>query len=421
MASWKTPHLSPKLAWALYDFGNSAFATVMAGFFPIALKRYWYEGDPLGSTFWLGMVNGAASFLVLLIAPPLGAIADQGGLKKRLLLLFALLGISTTASLSAIGPGSWELALLLYGLAVVGFSTANVFYDALLVDIAPEEEYESTSALGFALGYLGGGLLLALSGVVILKPAWFGLSPGGALSLAFLAVALWWLLFLLPLLSWVPESPPRTRHGIVAAGIQQLRTTLAHLRRYRLVLLFLIAYWFYIDGLDTIVRMAVDFGAAIGLAGGHLISALLLVQLLGAPATLYYGHLARLFGTRNAILLGLGVYVVVLLWAFQIETVLDFYLMAAMIALVQGGVQAMSRAYYAHLIPKPFAGEFFGFYNMLGKFAAVLGPPLVGAMAQLTGVHRWGILSVIVLFLIGGAILWRLPSEPRGTANPPLR
>lgn len=405
--------LSPRLAWALYDFGNSAFATtVMAGFFPLVFKRYWHGGSPTESTFWLGVVNGLASLLVLLMAPLLGAVADQGGLKKQLLVAFALLGIVATACLSGVGQGEATLALLFYSLSLIGFSTANIFYDALLVEIAPRERYEASSTLGFALGYLGGGLMLAFNLLMVYHPTWFGLEETTvAVQAAFLLVAFWWLLFLLPLLIWVPEAPPKTREAIFERGLNQLKTTLSHLRQYRLVLLFLLAYWFYIDGLDTIVRMAVDFGAAIGLADDHLIAALLLVQLLGAPATFFYGHLAVKLGTKNAILLGLAVYMGVLLWAFRLGSVFDFYLLAVMIALVQGGIQALSRAYYAHLIPKAFSAEFFGFYNMLGKFAAVIGPLLVAVTTQWSGSPRLGILSVLILFLIGGGLLWRLPKR----------
>ncbi len=404
--------ISPKTAWILYDFANSAFATtVMAGFFPLFFKQYWHGGQTTDSTFELGIANAAASALILISAPLLGAIADQGRLHKRFLGFFATIGIITTFALAFLGQGMALAALVLFGLGLVGFSGANIFYDSLLVEVAAPHEYERLSSLGFALGYLGGGLLFAVNVGMVLKPEWFGLSsPQQAVHLAFASVAVWWLLFSLPLLLKVGERPTRRLDfSLIAAGWHQVVQTLRHIRAHRPAFLFLIAYWFYIDGVDTIVRMAVDYGLAIGLDWQGLIAALLLVQFVGFPAAIAFGRLGEWMGVKRAILLGLAVYGGVTLFAAGLNSAAEFYALAIMIGLVQGGVQALSRAYYAHLIPKAMAAEFFGFYNMLGKFAAVIGPLLVGITGILFDSPRAGIFSVLILFVIGAAVLLKVP------------
>lgn len=406
--------LTPKTAWILYDFANSAFATtVMAGFFPLFFKQFWHGGDATDSTFQLGLANAVASGLILVSAPLLGAIADQGRLHKRLLVGFALTGIAATFALAGLGAGMALAALSLYALGLIGFSGANIFYDSLLVAVAEPRDYERTSSLGFALGYLGGGLLFVLNVAMALKPHCFGLaSADQAIRLAFASVALWWLVFTLPLLFKVGEKPVRRIDAaLLAAAWRQVLRTLGHVRSHRPAFLFLMAYWFYIDGVDTIVRMAVDYGLAIGLGWQGLIGALLLVQFVGFPAAIAYGRLGEWIGAKRAILLGLLVYAGVTLFAARLNSSLEFYALAVMIGLVQGGVQALSRAFYAHLIPKDMAAEFFGFYNMLGKFAAVLGPLLVGVTAAVFDDPRAGIFSVLLLFLVGGALLLRVPGR----------
>ncbi len=406
--------ISPKIAWAFYDFANSAFATtVMAGFFPLFFKQYWHLGSSSASTFALGMVNAASSALILLSAPLLGAIADQGRLHKAFLAIFSLFGIGATFLLATLGPGLALAASVLYGLGLIGFSGANIFYDALLLEVAKPDEYERVSSLGFALGYLGGGLLFAANVWLTLNPQAFGLaSPDEAIRLSFASVAGWWLVFSLPLLFWVHERPSnRPRQQLIQRGWQQLRQTFCNLRAHRTALLFLFAYWFYIDGVDTIVRMAVDYGLGIGLAWQDLILALLLVQFIGFPAALVFGQLGKKIGSKQAILLGIAVYIGVTVFAARLASAFEFYALAAMIALVQGGVQALSRSLYARLIPNECAAEFFGFYNMLGKFAAVLGPFLVGATALGFEDPRASILSVLVLFTAGAGILLKVPAR----------
>lgn len=408
-------------AWAAYDWGNSAFATaVMAGFFPIFFKEYWASSmEATESSFWLGTANSVAGILVLVMAPILGAMADQGGGRKRFLVLFATLGIAATAGLFLVGEGAWGMAALAYTVGVVGFMGANVFYDALIVDVVDESRLDKTSALGFGVGYLGGGLLFAFTVAMTLTPQTFGLADAAeAVRWSFLLVALWWAVFTFPLWRWVDE-PRLQRRSIwqsASAGFQQLRETFRHLRQLKTVMHFLLAYWFYIDAVDTVIRMAVDYGLSIGLSSEDLITALLVVQFVGFPAALLFGWMGSRYGPKPIILLGLAVYVVIILWAWRMQAAWEFYTLAVAIGLVQGGVQALSRSLYARLIPADKSAEFFGFYNMLGKFAAVIGPILMGTAAVLTGSSRDSILAILVLLLIGAVLLATVDTKKRPAA-----
>jgi UMF1 family MFS transporter len=411
-------------AWALYDWANSAFATtVLAGFFPIFFKQYWSQGlSATQSTFHLGMANGMASLLVVVLAPVLGAIGDRGGLRKRLLVFFAFLGILMTAALSWVGQGQWLLAAALFSGGIVGFSGSIVFYDALIVGICRDRDRDRVSALGYGLGYLGGGLLFSVNVWMTLSPATFGLAgKAEAVQLSFVMVALWWLLFSLPLF-WLVEEPPVANPvagwAAVRAGLGQLRETLGHIRQRREVFWFLLAYWLYIDAVDTIIRMAVDYGMALGFDSDSLIVALLITQFVGFPAALLYGWLGSRIGAKAGILIAIAVYIGVSFYAYFMDSAREFYVLAVVVGLVQGGIQALSRAFYSRLIPPERAGEFFGFYNMLGKFAAVIGPVLVGWVALLSGSSRYGILSLVVLLVAGGLILLRVDSRGGKAAKP---
>jgi UMF1 family MFS transporter len=400
-------------SWAFYDWANSAFATVvMAGFFPIFFKQYWSVDVPVTeSTYYLGVINSTASLVVVLLSPILGAVADQMGRRKGFLLIFACLGAVMTGALYWVEQGQWFLAALLYIAAVIGFSGGNLFYDALLNVVSPAQTIDRVSALGFGLGYLGGGLLFAVNVWMTLQPASFGLVDASeAVRVAFICTALWWLLFSLPLLFFVHEPPANKISATKAIknGFNQLRDTFTKIRLLRQTFLFLVAYWLYIDGVDTIIRMAVDYGLSIGLASSDLITALLITQFVGFPAAIAFGHIGERIGTKQGILLALGVYIIVTLFSAFMHTAWQFYLMAVIIGLVQGGVQSLSRSLYTRLIPAGQSAEFFGFYNMLGKFAAVLGPVLVGGITWLSGSNRIGILSIVLLFIAGGYLLLRV-------------
>jgi UMF1 family MFS transporter len=394
--------------WALYDWGNSAFATtVMAGFFPVFFKLYWSgTASATESTFALGIANSTASLIVAILAPVLGAIADRGSAKKRFLALFAFLGSLMTVGLWFVAQGDWPMAALLYVFGSVGFFGSLIFYDSLLVSVAPRARWDAVSSLGFALGYLGGGLLFAVNVLMYAQPALFGLTDSSvAVKLSFLLVGVWWLVFTLPLLFWVEEPRDEstlTLRRAVKAGFGQLAGTLRHMAGQKQIFLFLLGYWFYIDGVDTVIKMAVDYGVGLGFPSEALIIALLLVQFVAFPAALLYNKISEKIGIKAAILMGIGAYMVITVFGYFLKDVTGFYILAGCVGLVQGGLQALSRSAFARLVPPDKSGEYFGFFNMFGKFATIIGPVLMGFVTQATGDARLGILSLLVLFVAGG-------------------
>jgi len=430
------------LGWALYDWGNSAFATtVMAGFFPIFFKQYWSHGvDVNMSTAQLGLGNALASLLVALVAPVLGAIADKGGARKKLLIFFAYLGVLMTAALFVVQRGEWAWAIFIYAMGYIGFAGANVFYDSLLPGITHKKNIDFVSAFGFSMGYLGGGLLFLVNVLMTLMPDKFGLPDAGmAVRISFVSVAAWWGFFTIFTILWVPEERQvgnsKKAADVIVDGFRQFFSTLKKIRHLKTVLTFLLAYWFYIDGVDTIIKMAVDYGMSIGFQPNDLIKALLITQFVGFPAALLFGKLGQKWGVRKSIYLAICIYMCVTIWGTMMTQKHEFYILAIVIGLVQGGIQALSRSYYSRLIPKNKAAEFYGFYNMLGKFAAILGPVLMGIVGLLVRrllmppaptpeqiIHvgqiasRWGIGSILLLF-ITGTILFYFVDEEKGRAE----
>ncbi len=399
-------------SWALYDWANSAYATVViAAFFPIFFKQYWAADlSAAESTYQLGIANALSSLVMMVFAPLLGAIADRGSARKKFLIFFAVMGIVMSGGLFFIAQGEWFLAMVIYLLATIGFMGGNLFYDSLLLQVAAVKKLDRVSALGYGLGYLGGGLLFAVMVAMSLWPAAFGLVDASeAVRVSFICVALWWGLFSIPLWLFVKEPAAAQNESIVkliAGGWLQLCETLREIRQLKVVMLFLLAYWFYIDGVDTIVRMAIDYGLAIGFDSSSLMVALLITQFVGFPAAILFGRLGQHFGAKGGILIAIGIYMGITVWASMIEKEIEFYGLAVMIGLVQGGIQSLSRSLYARLIPLDRAAEFFGFYNMLGKFAAVAGPLMMGWIAVATDSHRLAVLSLLLLFCVGALLLW---------------
>ena len=398
-------------SWAFYDWANSAYSTtVMAGFFPLFFKEYWADPhNPSQSTFYLGMANSIASMVVAALAPLLGSVADQGSAKKKFLTFFAFLGVIMTGGLWMVAQGNWQMAVLFYVIATIGFSSGIVFYDALLPGLASEERVDAVSSLGFGLGYLGGGLLFLVNVFMYLKPEIFGIPDGStAIKLSFLSVAVWWAVFTIPLILFVPE--PKNYENIdfnnaIRMGWVQLVQTFKEIRNMKVVGTFLLAYWFYIDGVDTIIRMAVDYGMSLNFPGESLIIALLIVQFVAFPAALIYGWLASKIGAKTGIMVGITAYSFITILGYFMTEAWHFYVLAILIGLFMGGIQALSRSLYTRIIPPDKSAEFFGFYNMLGKFAAIIGPALMGTIALVTGSARLSILSILLLFILGGFFL----------------
>ncbi len=405
------------LAWALYDWANSAFAlSVLAVLFPLVLGNFWSAGDSGSAvTARLGWVTFAASTVVCITAPLFGAIADSGGSRKRFLMTLALLGAVMTAGLGFVGKGDWPLALALYLVASVGFYSSNVFYDSLLIDVTTPRNYNLVSTLGFSVGYLGSAALLALHLWMLRSPATFGLeNVTEAFSAAFVSVAVWWLVFLIPLLMFVPENPTAgvVGNGRIRAAYAELISTIREVRRYRNVVVFLMAYWLYVGGVFTVIFMAVNYGQRLGFADSDLVQALLISNVVGFPATIAYGAFAHRVGARPGIYIALSIYVGACIWALGMTNVREFYVMAAIIGMVQGGVQGLSRSVYASLIPQDRPGEFFGFYSMTTKFAHVLGPAMVAIAAMLSDDPKWVLLALMPLFVVGGVLLARVELQP---------
>tara|TARA_B100001964_G_scaffold244995_1_gene329270 strand:+ start:1658 stop:2926 length:1269 start_codon:yes stop_codon:yes gene_type:complete len=402
------------LAWSLYDWANSAFATtVMAGFFPVFFKEYWSTTDSVTlSTWYLGLGNSIASILVAVLAPFIGAIADRGTAKKKLLIFFAFLGIIATGGLWIVNQGHWQIAILFYIIASIGFMAGNIFYDSLLPAVASKDKFDYASSMGFSLGYIGGGLLFLINVLMYLQPHYFGIPDGAtAIRLSFISVAVWWAVFSIPIILFVKEPKIHDPIGICSAvkeGWGQFISTLTKIRELKVVGTFLMAYWLYIDGVDTIIRMAVDYGTSIGFPASSLITALLLVQFVAFPATLIYNWFSSKIGIKNAIYTAIIGYTFITIFGAFVSKEWHFYVLAIMIACFQGGIQALSRSMYSRIIPKKQAAEFFGFYNMLGKFAAIIGPPMMGYIGLITGNPRLGILSIIILFISGGLLLTKV-------------
>jgi UMF1 family MFS transporter len=403
-------------AWALYDWANSAFAlSVLAVLFPLFLGSYWSAGDSGATvTARLAWITAAASGIVSILAPLFGTIADAGGYRKRFLLILALLGATMTALLGSVGEGEWPWALAFYLLASVGFYSSTVFYDSLIIDVTEPRYYSFVSSFGFAMGYLGGALLLGLHVWMLLAPERFGFTTSDeVIRFAFVSVGIWWAVFMIPLIAFVPErkSGIAVAQGALVAAYTELKTTLRHVRRYRNVVIFLCAYWLYIGGVFTVISMAANYGQRLGFGQQDLVTAFLVTNFVGFPATLLYGFFGHKFGPRRGIYFALAVYVAVSGWAVFMTEVRQFYVMAIIVGCVQGGVQGLSRSMYALLIPQDQPGEFFGFYNMVTKFSHVLGPVLVGIAATFTEEPAYVLLVVMPLFIGGGVLLARIDTD----------
>ena len=412
-------------AWCMYDWANSSFATtVLTAFFPVFFKTFWNHGvEPTVSTARLGLATGIGGLIVALLSPVLGAMADEGKAKKKFLAAFMVLGTVMTALMYCVPLGGWQWAFVLIILADMGFSCGNLFYDSMLVDVTAKENMDMVSSMGYATGYAGGGILFAVNVLMTWKPGFFGLAnAASAVRFSFLSVALWWFVFSLPLFSFVKEARPQLEKTaeLITNGFSRLRRTAAKISTRKSLWMFLCAYWLYTNGLYTVITMATDFGLAIGLSAISLMLSILLVQFVALPSSLVFGAIARRIGSVRAISIGLGIYAIVCtVGVFLLRTSVDFMVIAAVVGMAQGGVQALSRSYFAKIIPAGDAAEYFGFLNLVGKCSAIVGPMMVGVVAY--AAHKAGaashvssriaMSSIIVFFIAGGYLLLRAEAE----------
>ena len=406
------------VSWALYDWANSVFATtVMAGFFPIFFKAFWAADlSPIESTAAIGTANSLSGLFIMLLAPILGAFSDVRKIKKKFLAFFATTGILSTAYFYFIPQGDWFNAAFLYTVAAIGFSGGNIFYDSLIGSVSNNNERNKVSSLGYALGYLGGGILFIVNVLMYLNPTWFGLASDiEAILYSFLSVSIWWAVFSIPLFMNVDEkpnlSPSQTIWIDISHSFKSVVSTLKEIKKHKRAALFLISYWLYMDGVDTIVRMATAYGSDIGLDTTSMITALIMTQFIGFPATLVFGMYADKIGFKKILTIGISIYIIICFFAANMNTATEFYIIAGAVGLVQGGVQAISRSFFSSLIPKNKEAQFFGFYNLVGKSAVLIGPLLVSWVAYIFNNPRFGILSLLILFIPGLVLLWMVPDK----------
>ena len=388
-------------SWVLYDWANSAYATiVLAGFFPIIFAEYFASSIPASErTLYLGISNSSASLILIFLAPLFGLMADKFSNKKLFLLIFASLSIISTLILSFISKDSFVLASIFFSISLLGFMMSNVFYDSMLLNFE-SHKYDKISSMGYALGYLGGGLAFVFTLMFLYFNSDSPIEIISSNKISFIFAASWWLIFMIPLFLYWPEQKINSKST-------SLLDTFKELKSIKPIFLFLLSYWIYIDGVDTIIRMAINYGLTLGFSSSDLLIALLVTQFVAFPGTLVINKISEYFTCEFAIIGCLIMYLVITILAYNLDSIFEFYLIASLIGLVQGGIQALSRSYYARLIPNKKHSEYFGIYNMLGKFAALIGPLIVGLITYLTHDPRLGMLS-IGLFFITGIILFNI-------------
>jgi UMF1 family MFS transporter len=409
-------------AWCMYDWANSAFATtVMAALLPPYFSNVaavTLSSKAQATSIW-GYATAFEMLAVAFLGPILGAIADYTGGKKRFLRAFMTLAVLFTGLLYFVRAGDWIMAVIFFVVASVGNSAANIFYDSLLPHVAHPDEIDQVSSRGYALGYLGGGVLLAINLVWYMRPMWFGLADSSmAVRVSFVSVAIWWVIFSIPLFRRVPEPPaPERQPGVnpVRAGLQRVGRTFHEIRRYKELSKFLIAFWLYADGIGTIMKMATIYGAEIGIGTADLAGALLATQIIGVPFTLLFGRLARRLGTKKSIYLALSVYALISVLGYFMTEPWHFWALAGMVGIVQGGSQALSRSLFGSMTPHARSAEFYGFFDISSKFAGIAGPFLFGLAGMLLGSSRYSIVSLVVFFIVGMLVL-RTVNEKEGIA-----
>ncbi|MFD1017724.1 MFS transporter [Thalassobacillus hwangdonensis] len=404
----------PVLSWVFYDFGNSAFATtMMAAVLPIFYYDVAASGleESLATSYW-GYSQSIAVLIVAILSPILGAISDYSAAKKKFLMFFAFMGVIASVLMAFVGEGDYLLASILMIVGTIGFSGGNVFYDAFLPEVADKKSIDKVSAWGFAFGYIGGGLLLAVNLLMIMKPGLFGFpNTLVATQAAFVTVGVWWLVFSIPLFKNIVEEKkvqPKRDRSYMSIGFQRVGSTFKEIKQYKQLLLFLIAFWLFNDGISTIIKMATIYGREIGIDSNDLIAALLITQFVGIPCTFFFGWLAGKITPKKTLSITLIIYMMIVTLGYFMTSSLHFYLLALCVGFVQGGAQSLSRSIFGRMVPDDRHAEFYGFYGISSKFAAIFGPFVFGIVGQLTGSSRYGIFSLIIFFIVGFILLQKV-------------
>ena len=402
-------------SWAFYDWANSAYTLiVVTAILPLYFKSSATQAgiDAATSTAYWGYANSFSTLIVSILAPILGTIADFKGFKKRFFIIFATLGVIFTLMLAVVPSDQWLVILICFIVTSIGFTGANVFYDAFLVDVTSEERMDRISANGYALGYVGSIIPFVIS-IALIMTAQLNILPLSvtiASQIAFVITALWWGFFTIPMLKNVEQRYYVERvPNPVSTSFKKLYSTFKNIKAYKPLFIFLIAYFFYIDGVHTVINMSTAFGSDLGISSTTLLIILFMTQVVAAPFTVLFGKLGGKYSEKTMIIVGIFVYIIVCFYAYFLDSALDFWILAMLVGTSQGGIQAMSRSYFAKLVPKESSNEFFGFYSIFGKFAAIIGPLLVGVTAQYTGNTNSGVFSLVILFIIGAIILLYVP------------
>ncbi|WP_297430358.1 MFS transporter [Clostridium sp.] len=410
-------------SWALYDWANSAYSmTITSTILPLYFKQIYENsgGSQAMSTAFWGYANSIGTLIIAILAPVLGTIADYKGYKMKFFNIFLFIGIVFTGLLAAVPAAFWSILLLFYILNSIGFSGSNIFYDAFLVDVTTEKRMDKVSTMGFALGYIGSTIpfIICMAIVILAQYNLIPISTSAACKISFVLTAIWWGLNTIPMIKNVKQV-----HGIdiepkpLQSSFRRLGNTLRNIKEHEKSFLFLLSYFFYIDGVNTIITMATSYGSDIGISNTSLLVILLLTQFVAFPFSILYGNLAEKYKGKTMLYVGIIIYIFICLYANFIRNALDFWILAMLVGSSQGGIQALSRSYFGKLVPKEKSNEFFGFYNIFGKFAAILGPFLVGIVTQMTGKSNYGVLSLILLFIFGGIILFKVPDKDSKKEN----
>jgi UMF1 family MFS transporter len=404
-------------SWMFYDWATSAYSIIIStAIFPIFYKASATNAgiEAADSTAYLGYTISIATFILAMLAPILGTIADYQGFKKKFFTFFLAIGVIFTAALAFVPSEQWLLLLVCYTIGVIGSSGSNIFYDSFLVDVSTEERMDQVSARGYALGYIGSTIpfVISIAIIILSQNNMIPLTVTTASKIAFIITALWWGIFTIPLFKNVHQHYYISREpNPVVNSFKRLWKTVIEIKQYRPLFLFLLAYFFFIDGVHTIITMSTAYGSDLGISSTNLLIILFVTQLVAAPFAILFGRLAKKFTGKKMLYVGIIIYIIVCIYAYFLKTTLDFWILALLVGSAQGGIQALSRSYFAKLVPKEKSNEFFGFYNIFGKFASIIGPILVGATAQITGNTNSGVFSLVILFIAGIIILAFVPEH----------